>query len=79
MVAILLLLQDYPMEEVENALVKAEESRAIREDTVRQFLILKSAPKPPLPAIVPAVLLEMAIPQNTPDHFDALLSVGGAA
>ena len=79
MVAILLLLQDYPMEEVENALVKAEESRAIREDTVRQFLILKSAPKPPLPAIVPAALLEMAIPQNTPDHFDSLLSVGGAA
>ena len=74
MVAILLLLQEYPMQEVEKALLKAEESRA-----VRQFLILQSAPEPPLPAIVPAALLEMTIPQNSPDHFDSLLSVGGAA
>jgi hypothetical protein len=79
MVAILLLLQEYPMQAVENALVKAEESRAVRSDTVRQFLILESAPKPPLPAIVPTALLEMTIPRNTPDHFDSLLSVGGAA
>jgi len=79
MVAILLLLQEYPIQAVENALLKAEESRAVRSDTVRQFLILKSSPEPPLPAIVPAALLDTRIPGNTPDHFDSLLSVGGAA
>ncbi len=79
MVAILLLLQEYPMQEVENALLKAEESRAVRADIVRQFLILESVPEPPLPAILPAALLEVTIPRNTPDHFDSLLSAGGAA
>jgi len=79
MVAILLLLQEYRLQAVENALVKAEESGAVRADTVRQFLILASVPDVPLPAIVPAALQELSIPRNTPDHFDALLSVGGAA
>jgi hypothetical protein len=45
MVAILLLLQDYPMPDVEKSLLKAAEARAVMEDTVRQFLILESAPE----------------------------------
>ncbi len=79
MVAILLLLQEYPMPSVEEALEKAEEAGAVRADTVRQFLILASVPSPPLPAIVPEALQGVLVPQNTPDHFDALLCVGGAA
>ena len=77
MVAILLLLQTYPMKSVETALAKSEAAGSIRADTVRQFLLLESAPPVPLPALLPDRLQDIVVPLNTPDHFDALLSVGG--
>lgn len=79
MVGILLLLQEYPMTEVEAALMKAEEAASLRADIVRHFLVLESGPVTPLPALVPEALQGFSIPRDTPDHFDALLGMGGVA
>ena len=71
MVAILLLLQTSPIKSVETALEMAEAAGSLRAETVRQFLLLESAPPIPLPALLPERLQDIVIPLNTPDHFES--------
>ncbi len=76
MVAILLLLIEYPQDEIEKALVRAQETMLFRADTIRQFLLLNRAPPVPPPAAVPMALQGVSVPCDTPAHFDTLLLVG---